>query len=112
MLGQNLVITKDVKSFTYYCYVRCVTLIVRVGGIPCPPTLATHYHTQLGLQDKGRAIKGLIVFHFKTSLWILSLGRTFKLSGINFLRVATLFTANLYAKFEMCETILTYLNQQ
>ncbi len=27
----------------------------------CPQTGATHYHAQLELQDKGRAIKGLVV---------------------------------------------------
>ena len=26
-----------------------------------PLTAATHYHAQLGLRDKGRAIKGLVV---------------------------------------------------
>ncbi len=30
----NRVIAKDVKSCTYCCYLRGVTLIVRVGGIP------------------------------------------------------------------------------
>ena len=30
-------------------------------GIPWPQTGATHYHAQLGLPDKGRAIKGLVV---------------------------------------------------
>ena len=34
-------------------------LIVGVGGMPWPKTGETH--TQLGLQDKGRAIKGLVV---------------------------------------------------
>ncbi len=29
--------------------------------MPWPQTDATHYHAQLGLLDKGRAIKGLIV---------------------------------------------------
>ena len=32
-----------------------------MGGIPWPKTGATHYHAQLGLPDKGRAIKGLVV---------------------------------------------------
>ena len=37
-------------------------LIVRVGGTPWPKkTGATHYHAQLGLPDKGCAIKGLVV---------------------------------------------------
>ncbi len=29
--------------------------------MPWPQTGATHYHAQLGLPDKGRAIKGLVV---------------------------------------------------
>ncbi len=31
--------------------------------MPWPQTGATHYHAQLGLPDKGRAIKGLVVCH-------------------------------------------------
>ncbi len=31
------------------------------GGMPWPQTGATHYHAQLELPDKGRAIKGLVV---------------------------------------------------
>ncbi len=33
----------------------------RVGGMPWPQTCATQYHAQLGLLDKGRAIKVLVV---------------------------------------------------
>ncbi len=29
--------------------------------MPWPKTGATHYHAQLGLPDKGRAIKGLVI---------------------------------------------------
>ncbi len=29
--------------------------------MPCPKTGATQYHEQLGLPDKGQAIKGLVV---------------------------------------------------
>ena len=47
----------------YCCYVRCPTSIVRVGGMSCPQTGATHYHAQLELPDKGRAIKGLVVYY-------------------------------------------------
>ncbi len=32
-----------------------------VAGMPWLQTGATHYHAQLGLQYKGRAIKGLVV---------------------------------------------------
>ena len=33
--------------------------IVRVGGMSCSETSATHYYAQLGLSDKGSAIKVL-----------------------------------------------------
>ncbi len=36
-------------------------LIVCVGGMPWPQAGATQYHAQLGLPDKGRAIKGLVL---------------------------------------------------
>ena len=32
-----------------------------MGGMPWPKTGATQYHEQLGLPDKGHAIKGLVV---------------------------------------------------
>ncbi len=32
-----------------------------MGGMPWPQTGATHYHAQLGLPDKGLAIKELVV---------------------------------------------------
>ena len=53
MLGPNRVIAKDVKTCIYCCYVRCGTLIVRLG--------VTHYHAQLGPPDKGQAIKEFVV---------------------------------------------------
>ena len=31
--------------------------------MPWPQTGATQYHAQLGLPDKGRAIKGLVVYN-------------------------------------------------
>ena len=35
------------------------------GGMPWPQkTGATHYHTKLGLPDKGRTIKGLFVCNY------------------------------------------------
>ena len=36
-------------------------LIVRVGGMPWPKIGDTHYHAQLVLQNKGRAIKELVI---------------------------------------------------
>ncbi len=48
----NRVIAKDVKSCTYYCYVICTTLIVRVG-MPGLQTGVTHYHALLGLYGMG-----------------------------------------------------------
>ncbi len=61
LLDPNRIIAKDVKRFTYCCYVRCATFIVWVGEIPWSQTGTTHYHAQLRLPDKGRAIKGLVV---------------------------------------------------
>ncbi len=37
------------------------SMSTRVGGMPWPKTGATQYHAQLGLPDKGRAIKGMVV---------------------------------------------------
>ncbi len=61
MISSNRNKARDIKSCTYSCYVRCSPLIVWVGRIPCSQTGATHYHAQLGLQDKVCAIKGLVV---------------------------------------------------
>ena len=61
MLDPKLVMAKDVKSWTYRCYVRCATLIVCISGMPRSKTGATQYHAQLGLPDKGRPIKGFVV---------------------------------------------------
>ncbi len=60
-LGSNRLIAKDVNSCTYCCYFRCATLIVRLGGIPWSQSGAPHQHAELGLQDKGPAIKELVV---------------------------------------------------
>ena len=48
--------SKDVKSCTYYCYVRGVTLIGREGQRG-----TTQHHAQLELLDKVCEIKGLVV---------------------------------------------------
>ncbi len=57
-------LTEHVESCTYCYYVRCVTFIDWLGGLPGPKTGATHYHAQLGCQDKGHAtIKGLVVWN-------------------------------------------------
>ena len=53
------------KNGSYYSYVRCAILIVRVGGMPWPKTGTTHYLTHLGLLDRGPATKVLLVY------WIL-----------------------------------------
>ncbi len=60
-LSPNRVIAKDVKSCTYCYYVRCTTLLVRVGGMPWPKIDANQYHIQFEFPDKGRAIKELVV---------------------------------------------------
>ena len=39
---------------------RYTTLIVREGGMPWHKTGATYYYAQLGLPDKGSAIKELV----------------------------------------------------
>ncbi len=54
MLGPNYVIANGIKSCTYCCSV----LIVREGLMHWLRTGATQYHAQLGLPDKGRALKG------------------------------------------------------
>ncbi len=46
---------------SYCCYARCAISIVRVWVMPWPKTGATHYHAQLGLLDRGCAIKELVV---------------------------------------------------
>ncbi len=56
-LESNLVITIDVKTCTYCCYVLCATQIIKLGGMPWSQKGATNYHGQFGLSDKGRAIK-------------------------------------------------------
>ncbi len=76
MLGESLNAhpklcqTKDVKSYTYCCYVSA-TLIVWKGGKPWPQKGKTHYQAQLGLPDKGCAIKGLVVCYV---VWLWSMG--------------------------------------
>ena len=55
----------DVKNGSCGYSIRSSTLIGRVGGMPWLKTGATHYHAQLGLIDKGRAIKELVVY------WVL-----------------------------------------
>ncbi len=37
MLGPNRIIAKDVKNCTYCYYVRCATLMIRVGGSALAP---------------------------------------------------------------------------
>ncbi len=63
MLNQNGIIVKDFKSYNYCCYVRCVTIIKRVVGMPWLQTGATHYHAQCVLPDKVHAIKVLVIYY-------------------------------------------------
>ncbi len=70
MLGPNRVIANDVNNCTYCRYVRCSTLQVWEGEMPSYQIGATHYHKQLGLLDKGRAIKEFVVFYV---LWLGSM---------------------------------------
>ncbi len=68
----NRIIPKDFKRCTYCCSVRYARLTLRVGGMPWPKTGATQYHAQLGLSDKGRAVKGLVVCYLLLlyDLWV------------------------------------------
>ena len=68
----NCIIAKDVESCTYYCYVGCATLIVRVGGMSWSQTGETCYHAQLRHPDKGRAIKRLFVCYVVWLGYIIS----------------------------------------
>ncbi len=43
----KLRLAKEIKSYTFYCYVRCAALILRVGGMPWLQTGTTQYHTQI-----------------------------------------------------------------
>ncbi len=61
ILGPTPVIAIDVKSCAYCCYDRSWILIVWVEGMSWPQWGATQYNEQLGLPDKGRTIKGLVV---------------------------------------------------
>ena len=65
-------LTEDVKNGSNYCYVRCATLIVRVVGKPWHKTCATHYHAQLGLPEKGCAIKEKVVLEKRRYLALFS----------------------------------------
>ncbi len=42
MLSPNRIIAKDVKRFTYCCYVGCAILIVWVGWMPSPEVLIVY----------------------------------------------------------------------
>ncbi len=46
-------------------------MVYKYGGMPWPQT---NYHAQLGLPDKYRAIKGLVVFYV---VWLRSMGWVF-----------------------------------
>ena len=53
-------ITKDVNNDFYCCYVRCVTFIIRVGGMPWPKTGATRAQLK-----SSHAIKEMVIW------WVL-----------------------------------------
>ena len=50
---------KIVDNDSYCCYIRCITVIVRIEGIS--KIGGTTYHAQLELLNKVRAIKDLVV---------------------------------------------------
>ncbi len=65
---------QDVKSCTFCYYVRCGTLMVRVGGgMYLPKTGTTHNHAQLDHPDKSCALKGLVVLGHAQSAYGWSL---------------------------------------
>ena len=57
--------TRDVKKNCGSCcfYVRCMTSVVREGVMPWPINRENLLHLQLGILDKGHAIKVLVVFN-------------------------------------------------
>ncbi len=62
MLGQNCAIAKDVKVVhMLLCQMCDINSTSTVGGMPWPQIGVTHYHAQLELPDKGRAIKRFFV---------------------------------------------------
>ncbi len=73
MLNPNCVLAKDDKSCTYCWYVIYATLIVQIGGNALAPKSATYYHVQLGLTDKGYAIKGLVVCYVSSMFYGMGL---------------------------------------
>ncbi len=50
---------EDDKCDELLCQMRKIK--IQVGGMSWPQTGATHYHAVLGLPDKGREIRGLVV---------------------------------------------------
>ena len=56
-----LVIIVQVLGLNLGCYVRCATLLIRVGILPWPTICANNYYAQFGLPDKNRAIIELVV---------------------------------------------------
>ncbi len=63
ILGHYRVIAKDVKSAVVPTATSQMHDInsMSMGGMPWPQTGATQYLAQLGLPEKGRAIKGFVV---------------------------------------------------
>ena len=61
MLGQNIVIAKDVRKLYLLLLCQMRDINNMSGGLPWSQTCATQYHAQLELPDKGCAIKGLVV---------------------------------------------------
>ena len=53
--------SKDLPTATMSDYIEYVIYSYYINSMPWPQTGATYYHAQLGLPDKGRAIKGLVV---------------------------------------------------
>ena len=100
MIGPNRDIAKHVKSCTYCCYVRCATLVVRVGEMPWTKTGATINHAELGFQTKVFQSKGwLSVMWYGYDLWDGSLDQR-KVRG-----VSPIFVVRMATKLKYCNTL-------
>ena len=61
ILGTNRIITKKKLKVDY----TATMSTSMIKGMPWPKKGATHYNAQLGLPDKGLAIKGLVVYNVR-----------------------------------------------
>ncbi len=84
ILGPNCVIAKYVKSCTNCCYVRCTTLIIRVGRMSCPETIENH--VQVALTDKK-------LFDCTTFVWKHPFTQTINVAHLTYQQLVQLLTS-------------------